>query len=64
MVMLKRGRRKEEEKKKLEVDGYSRWTSCSLHGSHSHLCGVSAGLRRPLSCVWSRSLAGGRVGGG
>lgn len=41
-----------------------RWTRCGLHGSHSHLCGISAGLRRPLSCVWSRSLAGGRVGGG
>lgn len=32
---------------------------------HTHTCvGVSAGSRRPLSCVWSRSLAGGRVGDG
>ncbi len=54
----------EKEKRKLEVDGYSGWTRCGLRGSHSHLCGVSAGSRRPLSCVWSRSLAGGRVGGG
>lgn len=40
---------------------------CCLHGSRSHLCvcgGGSAGSRRPLSCVWSRSLAGGHVGGG
>lgn len=28
------------------------------------VCAGSAGSRRPLSCVWSRSLAGGRVGGG
>lgn len=41
------------------------WAGCDLRGSHSHLSGgVSAGLRRPLSSVWSRSLAGGRAGGG
>jgi len=41
-----------------------RWTRCSLRRSRSHLCGTSSGSRRPLSCAWSRSLAGGRVGGG
>lgn len=33
----------EELKRKLEDDGYSGWTRCGLHGSHSHQCGVSAG---------------------
>lgn len=56
-----------EEKKELEVDGYSRWTRCGLLRSHSHLFRggeVPAESRRPLSYVWSRSLAGDRVGGG
>lgn len=58
-----RAKKGEEENRELEADGY-RWTRHRLHGSHSHLCGNSAGLRRPLSCAWSRSLAGGRGGGG
>lgn len=51
------GGRKEEKLKQMR--------SCGLQGSH--LCvwgGVPPRSRRPLSCVWSRSLAGGRVEGG
>lgn len=67
MTMLERccrgGKRRtggEEERKAKRLMG-----RCDLRGSHSHLRGgVSAGLRQPLSCVWSRSLAGGRAGGG
>lgn len=56
----------EQKKRKLEVDSYGRWARCGLCGGHnSQLCaGFPQGPDGPLSCVWSRSLEGGRVGGG
>lgn len=56
-VMLKRRRREEGREAKTDEELWS-------PGLTPVCGGGSPGSRRPLSCVWSRSLAGGRVEGG